>query len=116
MIEIWKTKAPKQANWFCKHPVQVARQAKRVWKWSLDAGDGCAWLYFIFAVCQWLPTNRRVFYKDKSSMDRQKCQLCSTGHIERIGHVWRCPAFEQERHGLRQTMVDKIRKWNLPFA
>jgi len=50
MIDIWKQEAPKQANWFLKHPVQITRQAKRVWKWAIETGDDQAWIYFIFAV------------------------------------------------------------------
>jgi len=56
MADIWRTK-DKQAAWFIKHPTQVLKQAKLVWKWSVESGAGRAWLFFIFGVCQWLPTN-----------------------------------------------------------
>ena len=59
MMAEWKKKAPKQAKWASRYPTQVMKQAKRVWKWSIEKGDGAAWLYFIFAICQWLPTNHR---------------------------------------------------------
>ena len=71
MLEIWKQKAPKQAQWFVKYPQQVTKQAKQVWKWAIAAGEGQAWLYFIFAVCQWLPTNYRVHYADESGYERR---------------------------------------------
>jgi len=41
----------KQAAWFIKHPTQVLKQAKLVWKWSVESGAGRAWLFFIFGVC-----------------------------------------------------------------
>ena len=65
MKDMWKSKAPKQAEWFVKHPTQVLKQAKRVWKWSVESGQGKSWLYFIFAICQWLPTNHRMNYKNE---------------------------------------------------
>jgi len=49
MVEIWREKAPKQALYIKKHLVQILRQAERVWKWAIDADDGKAWIYFIFA-------------------------------------------------------------------
>src|SRR6185503_6842423 len=58
----------------------------------------------------------RIFYNDNSPMDRQKCQLCSTGQIDDMAHIWRCPAFEQERENLRASLTLKTRKWNLPFS
>lgn len=76
MVEIWKEKAPKQAQWFVKYPQQIMKQAKQAWKWAIAAGDGQAWLYFIFGVCQWLPTNHRVYYADNSGTGRTKCKLC----------------------------------------
>src|SRR5690348_9219840 len=33
-----------------------------------------------------------------------------------MAHVWRCPAFDSERHALRQALEEKIMKWNLPYA
>ena len=50
MKDVWKSKAPKQAEWFVKHPTQVLKQAKRVWKWSVESGQGksCYTLYLLF--------------------------------------------------------------------
>jgi len=33
-----------------------------------------------------------------------------------MAHIWRCPAFEQERENLRASLTLKTRKWNLPFS
>ena len=46
MTEEWKSKAPKQATWFSKHPTQILKQSKRVWKWSVEVRKGKAWLLY----------------------------------------------------------------------
>ena len=35
MSNLWKEKAPKQCQWFTKHPIQVVKQAKQTWKWKV---------------------------------------------------------------------------------
>ena len=57
MLKSWKSSAPKQAKWFTRYPTQVLKHANNVWKWAIERGEGAAWIYFIFAVSQWLPTN-----------------------------------------------------------
>ena len=42
MLQLWSQKAPKQAKWTKQFPVQVLKQAKRVWKWSVERNDGSA--------------------------------------------------------------------------
>ena len=68
MIRVWKDKASKQAKWFTRYPPQILHQSKHVWRWSVESGKGKAWLYFIFGVCQWLPTNYRMNYFLASSV------------------------------------------------
>ena len=96
LVVLWKEKAPKQAM-FRKTFGSNRNQSQRVWKWSIEANDGKAWIYFIFATCQWLPTNRRTFYNDKSPYGRQKCQLCLSREQETIEHMWKYPAFAREQ-------------------
>ena len=90
MIKVWKEKAPKQAQWFTKHPTQVLKQAKQVWKWSVESGKGKAWLYFIFAICQWLPTNYRMNYQLDDP--RKRCNLCLCNSMDTMDHLLQCPA------------------------
>jgi ribonuclease HI len=90
MIDTWKTKAPKQASWFLKHPTQVLKQAKQAWKWSVERGTGEAWLYFVFGICQWLPTNHRL-NKGKDETLR-RCTLCLCNIPEKMDHLLKCPA------------------------
>src|SRR3954451_1879587 len=58
--------SPKQVRWFLLYSKQIMKRAKSVWEQAIKAGDGKMWIYFIFAVCQWLPTNHRLFYGDES--------------------------------------------------
>jgi hypothetical protein len=76
MKEIWEQKAPKQARWTSQYPTQILKQSKRVWTWAAAAGKGSAWIYYIFAISQWLPTNHRVHYSDTGELDLHKCKLC----------------------------------------
>src|SRR6185437_10946176 len=56
MIKIWKQKAPKQAKWFtASNPSLTTGQTGM--EVVVESGKGKAWLYFVFAICQWLPTN-----------------------------------------------------------
>jgi hypothetical protein len=116
MIEIWKQKAPKQAEFITKHRIQIQKQAKRVWKWAVSANDGKAWIYYIYAACQWLPTNRRLYYNDKSPYGRQKCQLCLSGNNETMQHIWECPALAAEQTSLVQSINDSLIRLKVPFA
>ena len=69
----------KQAKLFMDHSQQIIKRANAVWEKAIKIGDGHLWLYFIFAICQWLPTNHRLFYQDKSPFQRDRCQLCLNG-------------------------------------
>ncbi len=115
MLEVWKEKAPKQAKFMKSHPIQLMRQAKRVYSWSIEANDGKAWVYFVYAACQWLPTNHRNFYEDKSPFNRDKCQLCLAEEVESIEHVWCCPALLEERATLKNNLSRLLADLRLPF-
>ena len=114
MMKTWKEKAPKQAKWFTKHPTQVLKQAKRVWKWSLDSGRGKAWLYFIFAICQWLPTNHRINYT--KDVHLRMCNLCLCNAEDEMDHLLQCPALAKEHLTLKDEVTAKLIYWKIPFA
>ena len=82
MVMSGKTKLPNRAEWFTKYPTQILNQAKQVWKWSVESGKGKAWLYFIFGVCQWLPTNYRMNYF--LDTPRKQCNLCLCNSLDTI--------------------------------
>ena len=97
--------APKQAEWFIKFPTQVMNQAKQVWKWSVEPGNGKTWLYFIFGICQWLPTNDRFNHEDTF---KRQCHLCLTGAKDGLAHILVCPALSAENLLLRETAFSRI--------
>ena len=116
MIEFWK-KAPKQFEWFALHPNQVMNQAKRIWEKSIRLGDGGLWLYYIFAVCQWLPTNHRSLYNVQIIPNLELCKLCVTGEVEDMKHtLLTCPALSAPREQLKKSLQRKLVQWRLPFA
>ena len=116
MLKILKEKSEKQSEWLKQFPRQIFLHAERVWKWSIQAGDGKAWLYFIFAACQWLPTNHRLFYKDKSEYRRDKCPLCLSSDVEDMAHVLMCPALRDVQRDLRSSVQNKFEEWKIPLA
>ena len=113
MTEIWRTK-PRQGEWFTKHPTQVLKQAKLVWKWSTECSMGRAWLFFIFGICQWLPTNYRLNYHKPE--ETKKCSLCLSGALETMDHLLRCPALAETHILCKQTILSKLEYWRIPYS
>jgi len=116
MMEIWKTKAKKQAQWINRYPTQILNQSKRVWKWAIEEGKGSAWIYYIFAICQWLPNNHRVHYSESVSSDLQKCKLCLMNVVEDTNHIFSCPALLSEQMNLHAQMEAKLKSWKVLLA
>jgi hypothetical protein len=114
MCQIWKRKAPTQAEWYSKHPTQVLKQAKQVWKWALETGKGKSWLYYIMAVCQWLPTNYRMNYHRDVSL--KSCNFCLGNSLDTMDHLLRCPALAKEQVHLKEQVVSKFDFWDIPYA
>lgn len=113
MANIWRTK-PKQAEWFIKHPVQLLKQAKQVWKWAVESGNGRSWLYYIFGVCQWLPTNHRINYSN--SEEQKRCSLCLSGSQETLEHLLRCPALIEHHISIKTTLQSAFEEWRIPYC
>ena len=106
-----KRRLPNKSEWVSKHPTQIMKQAKRVWKWSVETSQGKAWLYFVFAICQWLPTNHRMHY---SKNDR--CNLCLTNSQDDMNHLLLCPALLNEHLVMKEEMKSKFSQWNIPLS
>ncbi len=88
-----------QSMWMKKNHRQILRMADEVWNWSIDNGDGNAWIYFIFAISNWLPTFRRKGKRKERSHENEHlrhCPLCLTGEVDDIEHIMRCPALYQD--------------------
>ena len=75
------------------------------------------WLYFIFAICQWLPTNHRLFYEDKSPFQRDKCHLCLSRSKEDIHHtLFLCPALDAPRQSCKLSYMMLFRNGSFPTS
>ena len=89
-------------------------QAKRVWEKAIRLGDGGLWLYYIFAVCQWLPTNHRSLYNVQTIPN---LEICVMGEVEDTKHTMlTCPALIAPREQLNKSLQRKLVQWRLPFA
>jgi len=85
MVEIWKEDAPRQAEFFGAHPTQIKKQARLVWHQAIEKGDGRAWLYFIFGICQWLPTQYRINrHRVASCRSCSSSSCCSSSSSSRV--------------------------------
>jgi len=113
MADTWRSK-PKQSEWFKKYPTQILKQAKLVWKWSTESGYGRAWLYYIFGVCQWLPTNYRTNYHE--SEEKKRCSLCISGAQETMEHMLQCPALIDDARYLKQRIKSRFDFWKIPYS
>ena len=59
LLATWKTKKD-QGRLIRRFPRQIALLRREAWKWAIQNMDGRAWIFFIFAICDWLPTNFRL--------------------------------------------------------
>ena len=99
-----------------KCPTQILRQAKRVWEAAILNGDGRAWVYFIFSICQWLPTNGCLYRKLPSDRTSTACFLCLGNKTETMEHLLVCPALITELRNLQQTTQKILTECKFPFA
>ena len=95
-------------------PTQILKQAQRVWRWAIDAGIGKAWSYFVFAICQWLPTNYRLNYDGLPV--KKRCSLCMMDVDEDMSHLLICPALVEEQLSLNDQISQKLEDWKIPFS
>ena len=111
----WKRKAPRQVEWFQKHPTQILKQSKLVWQWAIKKGDGRAWVYFILGICQWLPTGHRLhgYLNDRT---KSQCCLCLSDTEETLEHILVCPALANEQYGLKRIALEKLHELQFPFS
>ncbi len=93
--------------------MQTLKQSERVWKWAIEDGNGKAWVYYILAVCQWLPTNYRL---NKHDPKAQSCNFCLLGEKEDMAHLLVCPALSKEHRLLNDVMQRTLRRLQVPFV
>jgi len=104
LLEEWSTRAPKQAEWYLKYPCQFRAQAKRVWKWAAEKGNGRLWVYFILASCQWLPTNYRL--NAHANAEKTRYCLCLLEATEDMEHILICPALLVEQNRFNKEVIE----------
>jgi hypothetical protein len=115
MINSWKTNSETQAQWYLRFPTQIIKQARRVWKWAITSGIGDSWIFFIFAVCQWLPTNHRLYYNSSDPV-ASKCKLCLRNESENMEHILICPALAEEHFQLKSEITKKLVDLKIPYG
>ena len=81
----------------------------RNWLWQ-------GWLYFIAAICQWLPLNYRLNAHRANSEQQKKCNFCLCHADETMLHLLVCPRFASEHLRLRQIVQEKLVFWKVPFC
>ncbi len=101
-----------KARLFRKFPRQIMKLSKDVWSWAVSRNEGKAWLFWIFAISDWLPTNFRLHRRDGKS---QICDLCQSDSVEDIRHLFSCPATATEQNNLRMDLEYTMAKWNIPY-
>ncbi len=82
LFSVWRKQ--RQGRLFRKFPRQIMKLSKDVWSWAVSRNEGKAWLFWIFAISDWLPTNFRLHRRDGKS---QICDLCQSGSVEDIRHL-----------------------------
>ena len=109
--DAWR-KLKVQGRLFRRFPQQIKNLTKLIKNWSIERNEGKAWMFFIFAVCDWLPLNHRIH---NHGNDKQKtlCNLCQGNAAETTEHLFSCPALREEQNAIREQM-DQFLK-NGPF-
>ncbi len=113
LLKAW-SRCTSQFRWMRKNRRQITRMAEEVWTWVVETGDGEAWVYFIFGICDWLPTGRRMGKhgnkktaekkEKKESRFREICQLCLSGEIDDLEHLMHCPALFKDLVQMNETV------------
>ena len=112
--DIWR-KLKDQGRLFRRFPQQIQILTKSIKKWSIERAEGEAWIFFIFAVCDWIPINYRIH---KHSKDARKilCNLCQGNSAETVEHLFLCPALREEQNSLRENIDEVFKKWSIPYS
>lgn len=117
LLKAW-SESKMQSKWIKRNRKQVKRMAEEVWKWAIDIGDGGAWIYFIFAISNWLPTRRRTGKrkpKDREPVNPylRQCSLCLSGEVEDLEHMMQCPALFGELEAMCSAVNAVLCKYGL---
>ena len=78
----------------------------------METGAGRAWLFYIFGVCQWLPTNYRINYYTDDILKRH-CASLGRRKLWIISYVAR---LVEEQINLKQVIKSNFSDWNIPYS
>src|SRR5579871_747590 len=67
---------------------------KLIKNWSIERAEGKAWIFFIFAICDWLPLNYRI-HSHSNDIPKTLCCLCQGNTPETTEHLFTCPALRR---------------------
>ena len=123
LMDKWR-KLKVQGRLFRRFPQQIKIMSKSIKNWSIERADGSAWIFFIFAVCDWLPLNHRVHShsnnnnnnSDENDQQRTLCCLCQSNVPETAEHLFSCPALREEQNTMRQNIDGIFKKWSIPYS
>src|SRR6202040_762379 len=90
-----------QGRLFRRFPQQILTLTKLIKNWSIERAEGKAWIFFIFAICDWLPLNHRV-HSHSNDTPKTLCCLCQGNAPETTEHLFTCPALREEHNTLRE--------------
>ena len=78
-------------------------QSECILSMANDYNDGNLWLFYVYLIANWLPTNYR---RAKISQQfNRACECCTGNRLETFNHFLQCPALEKEREESRQTCL-----------
>ena len=116
LLKRWLDKCGEQCSWIRTNETQIRRMSNEVWKWSVESGEGDAWIYFIFGVANWLPTRGRTGGRGRHDHNLRHlllCPLCSSGEVEDFSHFIRCPALKSELEKANAHIQSCLQEWGL---
>ena len=64
-----------QGKLFRRFPQQIQNLTKSIRKRSIERIEGKAWIFFIFAICDWLPPAYRGHSHDKQQQQKTLCKV-----------------------------------------
>src|ERR1700729_3516090 len=104
-----------QGRLFRRFPQQILTLTKLIKNWSIERAEGKAWIFFIFAICDWLPLNYRV-HSHSNDTPKTLCCLCQGNAPETTEHLFTCPALRGEHNTLRERTDRIFKKWSIPYS
>jgi hypothetical protein len=111
--DAWR-KLKTQGRLVRRFPQQIQTLTKLIKNWSIQRAEGRAWIFFIFAVCDWLPLNYRIHAK--GDLKKSLCNLCQGRSTETTEHLFLCPALREEQNSLREGIDEIFKKWSIPYS